>query len=216
MAAPVKAAQQQTMSCRATFLAPLPADLVSVVAAATPANGSLTVVAGQPVHARKLQVRAVLGTPGTTNITGGVLAIAGFDQDFMPVSETINLACSVSTTFKTQYAYGAVSSAVLSGYTASGSGTGNTLGIGHANDFGIPTIVNVSNFALSKATKTITTVVGSVTGWSRVTTDDNAAGAVVDAVARTVAPTTPPAANGINDYEFYCVFNSPDRLQAER
>jgi hypothetical protein len=34
-------------------------------------------------------------------------------------------------------------------------------------------------------------------------------GGSVDAVARTVAPTTAPGTAGINDYEFTCSYNPP-------
>lgn len=193
---------------KALFLAPLPADLVSIVAAITPANGALT-IAAQPPHARKLQIRVVVGTTTTTAITAGILAIVGVDQDGNAVSESIAIACASSTTFKSKWAYSAITSFTLSNYAANGSGTGNTLGVGLSNDFGVPTAPNVVDFALIKASKIITTWVSGTPAWSRAPTDDTASSATVDPVARTVAPTTAPGTAGINDYEFSCFYDVP-------
>jgi len=187
------------------FLAPLPADTTSstpvLVTQVTPSNVALT-IAAQPPQSRKLLVQIVIGTSPTTAVTAGTCTLVGFDQDNNPVTEVIALACTVSTVFKSKWAYSSITSATVAAYAASGSGTGNKIAIGQSNDFGISTGAVVSNFALVKATKVITTVTGAVTGWARAVTDDNAAGATVDAVARTVAPTTAPGVAGINDYEF--------------
>ena len=146
----------------------------------------------------------VLVTPAapTTAVTAGTCTLVGFDQDNNPVTEVIALACTVSTVFKSKWAYSSITSATVAAYAASGSGTGNKIAVGQSNDFGVSTGAVVSNFALVKATKVITTVTGGVTAWARAVTDDNAGGATVDAVARTVAPTTAPGVAGINDYEF--------------
>ena len=187
------------------FLAPLPADTTSstpvLVTQVTPSNVALT-IAAQPPQSRKLLVQIVIGTSPTTAVTAGTCTLVGFDQDNNPVIEVIALACTVSTVFKSKWAYSSITSATVAAYAASGSGTGNKIAIGQSNDFGVSTGAVVSNFALVKATKVITTVTGAVTGWARAVTDDNASGATVDAVARTVAPTTAPGVAGINDYEF--------------
>lgn len=186
---------------RATFLAPLPADLVSIVNAVTPTNVALT-IAAQPPQARKLQVRVVIGTTTTTAITAGNLALVGVDQDGNAVSENISLIANASTTLKSANCYASLTSPTVSAYAANGSGTGNTVGIGVSNDFGVQTGPGVANLALIKSTKIITTVTGSVTAWARAVTDDVASTATIDTVARTVAPTTAPGSAGINDYEF--------------
>lgn len=192
----------QTLLSKQAFLAPLPADLVSVVAAVTPSNVALTIVA-QPPQARKFQYRIVIGTSPTTAITAGNLAVVGFDQDGNAITENISLITTASKTVLSAYAWSQITSATVSAYAASGSGTGNTIGIGVSNDFGIVTGLGaVSNFALVKATKVITTVTGGVTAWARAVTDDVASTATVDAVARTVNPTTAPGVAGINDYLF--------------
>jgi hypothetical protein len=105
-----------------------------------------------------------------------------------------------------------LTSATVSAYAANGSGTGNTVGLGPSNDFGISTGQGtVSNFAIVKASKIITTFTGSSTAssiaWARAVTDDTATSATVDAVARTIAPTTAPGTAGINDYEFSYSYN---------
>jgi hypothetical protein len=182
---------------------PLPADLISIVAAVTPSNVALT-LAAQPPHARKLQIRIVIGTTTTTAITAGSLAIVGFDQDNNPVSETISLIENASATVKSKWAYSQITSATVSGYAANGSGTGNTIGIGLSNDFGVSTSPGVVDFALIKAAKTT-----KVLGTSNVTVDDVASTATVDTVARTIASTTAPAANGLVDYDFTYSWTAP-------
>jgi hypothetical protein len=174
---------------------PLPADLVSIVAAVTPSNVALT-LAAQPVHARKLQYRIVIGTTTTTAITAGTLTVVGFDQDGAAQTEVVSLIQNASATVKSAYAWSKITSATVAGYVASGSGTGNTIGIGVSNDFGMTCNVAAVDFAIVKATK-----VTKVLGTSNVAADDVAATATVDATARTIAPTTAPAANGLVDYD---------------
>jgi|SRR5579872_1338556 len=192
---------------KTTLIAPLPADLVSVVGAVTPSNVALT-IAAQPPHSRKLQIRVVVGTTTTTAITAGNLALVGFDQDGNAISENISLVANASKTVVSAHAFSSLTSATVSAYAANGSGTGNTVGIGGSNDFGIPTARGtISNFALVKAIKIITTWTPGTPAWSRAPTDDNAAGAAVDPVARTVNPTTAPGVAGINDYELTVSYN---------
>lgn len=190
------------------FSSPLPAELISVVAAVTPSNVALT-IAAQPAHARKLQIRIVIGTTTTTAITAGNLALVGFDQDGNAITENISLIENASATVKSANAFASLTSATISGYVASGSGTGNTVGIGLSNDFGLPTGVGIADLAMVKATKITRTVVGSgsaVTTWTNVALDDVASTGTLDTVARTFAPTTAPAANGLVDFEFSYVF----------
>ena len=180
------------------FGSPLPADLVSIVNAATPANGATT-LAAQPPHARKLQYRIVIGTTTTTAITAGTATTVGFDQDGNAITEVVSLIQNASATVKSAYAWSKITSITIANYAAAGSGTGNTFGVGLSNDFGIPTIAGMPGLNLTcvKATK-ITKVLGT----SNVAADDVAATTTVDTVARTIAPTTAPAANGLVDYEF--------------
>lgn len=186
----------------------LPADLVSIKAAATPANGTIT-IAAQPPHARKLQVRIVIGTSATTQITAGTLTLVGTDQDGNAITEVISLVSVASQTIKSTYAYAKLTSGTVAAYAADGSGTGNTLGIGVSNDFGVPSQGGGAGatygLACVKATK-ITKVLGT----SNVAADDVAATTTVDNTARTIAPTTAPAANGLVDFEFTYTFAIAD------
>ncbi len=175
---------------------PLPADLISIVAAVTPSNAALT-LAAQPPHARKLQYRIVIGTTTTTAITAGTLTVVGTDQDNNPITEVVSLIENASATVKSAYAWASITSATVAGYVASGSGTGNTIGIGLSNDFGLPTGVSPANLKMVKSTK-ITKVLGT----SNVAADDVASTGTLDTVARTFAPTTAPAANGLVDFDF--------------
>ncbi len=88
----------------------------------------------------------------------------------------------------------------MAAYAASGSGTGNTLGIGLSNDFGVPTVpgtVSGLNLVCFKATKNT-----KVFGASAVAADDVASTTTVDMTARTIAPTTAPGAAGTVDFDF--------------
>jgi hypothetical protein len=181
----------------------VPADLTTTVNAVTPSNVALT-IAAQPPHARKLQIRVVIGTTTTTAITAGNLALIGIDQDGNAVTENISLIETTSTTLKSAHAYATLTSATVSAYAANGSGTGNTIGLGPSNDFGVPTSQGSSGFAIVKSTK-ITKVLGT----SNTAADDVATSATLDTVARTIAPTTAPAANGLVDYEFTYSYNPP-------
>lgn len=190
----------QTVVTKENFLAPLPADLISISAAALATNRALT-IAAQPPQSRKLQIRQVI----VTAITAGVLTIIGTDQDGNAVTEAISLIAAATQTLTSKWAYAGITSATVTALAGGGDGT---LGLGLSNDFGVSCGQGaVSNFAIVKATKVITTVTGGVTAWARAVTDDVASTAVVDATARTVKPTTAPGVAGINDYEFTVSFN---------
>jgi hypothetical protein len=184
-------ANSSTLVSRAIFLAPAAADLTSVKAAATPANGAIT-IAGQPPTPRKLAIRIVIGTTTTTAITAGTLTLVGEDQDGNAITEVISLIENASATKKTANAYASLTSGTVAGYAANGSGTGNTLGIGGAVDLGVSTAQGVTNFALLKET-----VDGAT---------DETSSATVDATARTVAMGTAP--NGTHNYEVLATYNA--------
>lgn len=192
-----------TYADKVSISSPLPADLISTVAAVTPSNVALT-IAAQPPHPRKLQIRIVIGTTTTTAITAGTLTLVGTDQDGNAVTEVISLIENASATVKSANCYAGLTSATVAGYVASGSGTGNTVGLGPSNDFGMPTCPGVVDFAIVKATK-ITKVLGT----SNIAVDDVASTATIDTVARTIAPTTNPAASGLVDYEFSFSYGAP-------
>jgi len=204
----------RTSLMMATILAPFIADLVSIKAAATPIDGVVTIVK-QPDVARKLAIRVVIGTSPTTAITAGALTLVGVDQDGNALTEVISLVTDVSVTIKTTYAFSKLTSGTVAGYVASGGGTGNTLGIGVAADLGIMTGAGQVGLALIKATKVVHTYTGApttVTNVAVIAADDVAATAVVDQVARTIAPTTAPGATATTstDYQFAYSFGLAD------
>jgi hypothetical protein len=175
----------------ARFSAPIAAELVSIKAAATPANGAAT-IAGQPDFPRKLQIRIVIGTTTTTAITGGSLVIVGIDASGNVVTETISLIANASTTLKSTYAYSHVTSLTVSGYAANGSGTGNTLGLGVAADLGVTVPLGAVDFAVYK---------------TNVNNADEAVAATADTAAFTIAPTS--AANASRNYDIYYSYGAP-------
>lgn len=168
------------------------ADLVSIKAAAAPANGAIT-IAAQPPHARKLQVRVV---DGGTHITAGTLTLVGVDQDGNAVTEVISLIGTADRTTVTANAYAKLTSGTVADLSGGGS---STLGIGVSNDFGVPT---GANFAPNSLTVVKATKVTKVLGTSVTAADDVAATTTVDQTARTIAPTTTPSATGLIDFSF--------------
>jgi hypothetical protein len=178
----------------------LPADLVSVVSAAAVANGAAT-IAAQPVHARKLQYRFAY-TSGAVTAT---YTTVGFDQDGNAITEVGSVAAlAASKTIVSAYAWSQITSITLSGV----SGTFScTFGVGVSNDFGVPTasgsgLTTPSGFAALDLALLKSTKITKVLGASNTAADDAAGSATVDTSARTVAPTTAPAANGLVDFEF--------------
>lgn len=170
-------------SLQSRITSPIAAELVSIKAAATPANGAIT-IAAQPDYMRKLQVRIVLGTPGTTNITAGTLTLVGINNAGQTITEVISLVTAVTVTIVTTNCFAHLTSGTVAGYTASGSGTGNTLGIGVGAALGLSVPSTFSGLQVFKA---------------NVDNADEAVG-TVDTAAGTITPTT--AANGTHSYTF--------------
>lgn len=192
------------VAAMALFVAPFVADLISIKAAATPANGVVTIVK-QPDYARKLQIRVVIGTPTTTQITAGTLTLVGTDINGGAITEVISLVGASSFTTKSTYAYAKLTSGTVAAYAADGSGTGNTLGIGVAVDMAVPMPDAGVNLAVTKATKIVHTYTDSgttVTTVAVIAADDVAATVTVDAVAGTVAPTTAAGATATTSTDF--------------
>lgn len=192
---------------RISISSPLPADLVSVVNAATPvANKTALTIAAQPPQARKLQYNIHIGTTTTTAITAGNVLVVGFDQDGNALSENVSLIATTTTAIKSAFAWSSVTSLTPDGtYAAAGSGTGNTFGVGVTNDFGVPTAPGSIGVGLGG--EDLVCVKATKISWggsdaTKVAADDVASTTTVDAVARTIAPTTAPASSGAVDFEF--------------
>lgn len=169
--------------------APLAADLVYIKAAATPANGTIT-IANQPDYPRKFQIRIVIGTTNTTAITAGTLTLVGTNCQGLPASEVVSLIETASTTLTSANCYSHLTSGTVAAYAASGSGTGNTLGIGQSSALGIPLPVNFSNLIEYKEDQA---------------NADETLG-TVDTVNGTITPSTAP--NGSDNFQFWYTFNS--------
>lgn len=175
----------------AYFGAPIAAELISVKAAATPANGAIT-IAAQPDYPRKLQIRIVIGTTTTTAITAGTLTLVGTNPQGQTITEFISLIQNASATLQTANAYAHLTSGTVAGYVASGSGTGNTLGIGVSAQLGLPLPAGFTNLNVFK---------------ENVDNADEVVG-TVDYVAGTISPTTAP--NATHNYSFWYSSNSSE------
>ena len=168
--------------------APIAAELVSIKAAATPTNGTIT-IAAQPDYPRKLQVRVVIGTTTTTAITAGTLTLVGTDCKTGAINgEVVSLIANASTTITTTNCYSQLTSGTVAAYAANGSGTGNTLGIGVSNALGLPATLGSYGLTVYKenvdnANETVGTVDGS---------------------AFTITPTTAP--NATHNYNFFYTY----------
>lgn len=174
----------------AFFIAPAAADLVSIVAAVTPANGALT-IAAQPDFPRKLQVRLV--DDGTHHITAGTLTLVGIDGRGNAITEVISIITAVSVTLKTANAYAHLTSATVAGML--GGQSTDTIGIGVAADLALPIPGNTfADFSVYKE---------NVSATAAAVMADEAVG-TVDTVAGTVSPTTAP--NGAHSFMFWYAF----------
>jgi hypothetical protein len=163
---------------------PIAADLVTIVAAANAALGACS-IAAQPDFPRKLQVRIV---DANGSISAGILTLVGVGARGQAVTQAIPLTGGTQTV-TTADAYATLTSATITALV--GAAAGDTVGIGPANDLGLPgpKSLTPSLFAVYKSCA------------------DNANETVgtVDATAGTIAPTTAP--NGSHRYDFWFNFS---------
>lgn len=158
-----------------TYVNPIAADLISVVAAATPvADAASAVIANSIDCPRKLQVHMVIDT--THAITAGSVALVGVGPNGEAVTETVSCIAAVSGTVITTKAYSKLTSATLSNpFTMTGGAGGTTVGIGVAAALAVPTCVGASAFGCDTAyVAGVREAVGTV-----------------DATYHTITPTTP-------------------------
>lgn len=168
----------------AYFECPPTADLVSIVAAATPTSGTPMTIAAQPAYPCKLQVRGVYSGA----VTGLSVTIVGVDGRNNSVTETVNVAASTSTTFPTVNAYAHVTSVTPNGTVTNVT----TLGVGQGTALALPLPPTFVDFTVYKEMV--------ATAGTAATPADETVG-TVDTVAGTIAPTT--AANGTKCFYFY-------------
>ncbi len=169
------------MCGHASFTNPVAAALTGIVATVDCANGP-QVIAAQPDYPRKLQLRMV---EGGAAITAGTCTVVGFGSNGEALSQAIDITGGTKTVV-TNDAYATVTSATVAGQVGGGAGT--TIGIGPGNALALPIPVSAGATAVSKA------IVDSA----------NEAVGTVDAVARTIEPTTAP--NAAHDYDFYFTY----------
>ena len=164
---------------------PIAAELISIVADVSMANGAQT-IAAQPDFPRKLQVRI---TDADSSVSAGIVTIVGTDPSGNAVSEAVALTGGTATK-KTANAFSHVTSATIS--ALAGNAGADHISIGVAADLGLPGHGNPvpGSFAVYK---------------SNVSNGDQAVG-TVDAVAGTISPTTAPDAT--KAYDFWYTFTA--------
>lgn len=172
-----------------TAMAPIAADLVTIVAAIDMANGA-QVIAAQPDVPRKLQVRIV---DANASVSAGAVALVGVGVRGQPLSQSIPLTGGTQTV-TTADAYAKLTSATIAGLV--GEAPGDTIGIGPSNALGLnaPQTPIPGTFAVHKAT---------VAATGALTPVDEAVG-TVDAAAGTISPTTAP--DGARRFDFHYTF----------
>ncbi len=167
------------------YTAPIAAEVISIVADVSMANGAQT-IAAQPDYPRKLQVAI---TDANSSVSAGIVTIVGVDASGNAVSEAVALTGGTATK-KTANAFAHVTSATIS--ALAGAAAADHISIGVAADLGLPAMGNPapSGFAVFKA---------------NVNQADEAVG-TVDATAGTIAPTSAP--NASRSYDFWYTFTS--------
>jgi hypothetical protein len=162
------------------YIAPIAAELISVVAADDPiADGALT-VAAQPDFPRKLQVRIV---DADSSVTAGTVTLVGVGLDGGAVTETIDFGAGGTQTIVTDYVYASLTSATVA--SVAGAAAGDTIGIGVGAALGLPIPAGMPNVSVVRAYADATSeAVGTV-----------------DTTARSIEPTT--AADGAADFDFF-------------
>jgi hypothetical protein len=168
--------------------APIAAELVSIVAAAAPTSLTPMTIAGQPDIPRKLQVRGVY-SGAVANL---VVNLVGVDGRGNAVTETVNVAAAVSTTFPTVNAYSVVTSVTPVGTTTNVT----TIGIGVGPALALLLPPSFSQLVVTKETVAATGTASMV----------HEATGTVDTVAGTVSPTSAP--NGAKNFAFYYTFGT--------
>lgn len=162
------------------YTAPIAAELVSVVNAVEPADGTLT-IAAQPDFPRKLQVRIV---DTDESIETGTITLVGVGARGQAVTQEIPLTGGTQTVI-TDEAFATLTSATVADLT--GTVTGDTVGIGVGAALGLPAPMTPTpgTFVVYK---------------SNADEADEAVG-TVDADAGTIIPTTVP--DGAVNFDFW-------------
>jgi hypothetical protein len=170
---------------KVTFSIPPTADLISVKAAAAPANGPIT-IAAQPAQPCKLRVNIVV-TSGS--ITNGILTLVGTDQNGKSQSRAYSIVTGVSAAFNTNECWMTLLPTTNIS-TLAFTGT-ITISIGQTSALGLP-------YDAAAALASLVVTKENVDGL------DDGPLFVVDTIAWSVIPHTAP--NGVHNYEVYYNF----------
>lgn len=175
-------AAPSSISRAANFANPIAAELVTIVADISVANGAQT-IAAQPDYPRKLQLRI---TDANSSITAGIITLVGTGPSGEALTEAISLTGGTATKIST-WAYSHLTSATVSALAGQAAADHISMGVGAA--LGLPA-ANPSGgtFTVYKA---------------NVANADQAVG-TVDATAGTIIPTT--AADGTKTYQFWYTY----------
>lgn len=175
-------AAPSSISRAATFTNPIAAELISIVADLSVANGAQT-IAAQPDYPRKLQLRI---TDANSSITAGIITLVGTGPSGESLTEAITLTGGTATKIST-WAYAHLTSATVSALAGQAAADHISMGVGAA--LGLPGAISTGGtFAVYKA---------------NLANADQAVG-TVDAAAGTISPTT--AADGTKTYQFWYTY----------
>jgi hypothetical protein len=172
------------------FQCPAAADLVSIVAAASPTSGTAMTIAAQPGAACKLQVRGVYSGA----VAGLVVNLVGTDGRGNAITETVNVAAASSTTFTTANAYSHVTSVTPVGTVTNVT----TIGVGVSGALALPLPPTFVDLVVFKE--------NVYTAGTAAAPADETVG-TVDTVAGTIVPTTAP--NAVKCFDIYFAWTTP-------
>lgn len=168
-------------------LAPLAAGVGAIVSSGALSNGTVAVTA-QPDWMRPVNVE--VGT-GTTAITAGTIAVTYTGNDGVVTTDTLNLACALSSAVTQSLSKGviSISSIVVAGLTG---GTSPWLRLSRTASIALPVAPGAVDFAVSREYDAGATI---------------AVGTLSTTVLGAIAPTTAP--NGTVTYSFAYSYTSP-------
>ena len=162
------------------YSVPPTADLVTIVADVSLANGAQTLALARPVVPCKFTMTI---TDADSSVTAGTVTFVGLNQAGETVTEVISIANGGTKTYATANAYASVTSITVAGLV--GAAGIDHIKVGQSSALGLPVPSQATGFTVLRASV------------------DNVGEAVgtVDATARTIIPTTLP--NATHNYDFW-------------
>lgn len=189
--------RSRTFSGHDRFVAPPAAELVSIVADVSIANGAQT-IAAQPVFPAKLTVTF---TDANSSVTAGTVTVVGLGARGQALSEVFSLASAGTTTFTTADAYATVTSITVA--SLAGAAGADHIKVGVSAALGLAAPPGAYGFAVHKETIS-TQAADTETGVITVTSANETVG-TVDATAGTIIPSTAP--NGARTYDVWYTYS---------